>query len=170
MRENDKLYPCIICGAMVKIRCKGKCPHCRKIEVGNTTSINTKVYKRQTPYKVNSIRLKQPKEVVDFFKEMISIGVGKSIESGEIIYNLTSSNICHILPKRDYKSVATNKLNIIILTADEHSRFDKLLDRRDMETLRKEFPNTINEIKKRLSLLLPEVDEAGGMLEFLKTI
>ena len=86
----------------------------------------------------------------------------KSEESGKIITEPSRLNICHIFPKRKYKSVQYNLKNVILLTGDEHTRFDTLLDRMDFEKLEKEFKSW-NLIKKQMIELLPEVEERGNL-------
>ena len=53
---------------------------------------------------------------------------------------ITLCNVCHILPKRIYKSVATCRDNIVFLHESEHTVFDMYLDRMEFDKLETEFP------------------------------
>lgn len=66
-----------------------------------------------------------------------------SFESGKTIYNISRKNICHLLPKRTYKSVSSHDENFVLLTFEEHTRFDHLLDKFRFEDLANEFPKTL---------------------------
>ena len=99
----------------------------------------------------------------------------KSEESGIIIVEPTTANICHLLPKRKsggFPSVQCHTDNVIFLTLSEHNRFDKLLDERDYSTLEKEFPNSWNKVCERLKKLLKITTEKNRMyfslVEYLK--
>ena len=63
----------------------------------------------------------------------------KMSETGRSIPFPTVCNVCHILPKRMYKSVAKKRKNIIFLTDTEHTRFDYLLDTLNFDLLESEF-------------------------------
>ena len=69
-----------------------------------------------------------------------------SFESGLFISNLSRKNICHLLPKRTYKSVEDNEDNFVLLTFEEHSKFDHLLDKFRFGQLQEEFPKTFNRL------------------------
>ena len=69
------------------------------------------------------------------------------------------SNICHLYPKRKYKSVAEDNDNIIYLTADEHTRFDYLLDTMDFNRLLEEFDDTWLLAANKLTALVPKVEK-----------
>ena len=73
------------------------------------------------------------------------------------------SNICHLYPKRKYKSVAEDNDNIIYLTADEHTRFDYLLDTMDFSRLLDEFGNVWLLAARRMRDLTPRVEEDGKL-------
>jgi len=78
-----------------------------------------------------------------------------SFESGQIITHPTRSNVCHIFPKRNYKSVNTNPQNIIFLTFEEHTKLDYYLDRMDLDGLSKEMPIAWKHIVEQVNNLLP---------------
>lgn len=65
-----------------------------------------------------------------------------SFESGKTIYNISRKNICHLLPKRTYKSVSCHDDNFVLLTFEEHTRFDHLLDKFRLDDVANEFPKT----------------------------
>lgn len=69
-----------------------------------------------------------------------------SFESGKTIYNITRKNICHLLPKRTYKSVSAHPENFVLLTFEEHTRFDNLLDKFRFKELASEFPRSFEKL------------------------
>ena len=71
-----------------------------------------------------------------------------------------------MFPKRRYKSVATNDNNVVYLTWQEHTDFDRYVDTRDLEKLETFFPKTWNRMKK----VLPLVEENGKLKEFVNNI
>src|SRR5690606_5836386 len=86
-----------------------------------------------------------------------------SEESGSPIYNPTKVNVCHLLPKRKYKSVAADLENCVYLTIDEHTRMDKLIDCNDFTALEREFPNSWYEICGRVASVLNRTEEKGKL-------
>ena len=87
-----------------------------------------------------------------------------SMESKKYIANPSRANICHILPKRKtggFPSIAKVDLNIIYLTLDEHTDFDRYLDNRDFKQLEIDFPNVFKILQERLPTLLVFSDESG---------
>lgn len=72
-------------------------------------------------------------------------------------------NICHLYPKRRYKSVAEDNDNVIYLTIDEHTRFDYLLDTMDFDRLLEEFGDTWLLVAKKMRDLAPKVEEDGKL-------
>lgn len=118
-----RLYACERCGKMVKIRSKGLCPSCRS---------------KETPKKV--YRKKKREGLSDFFGEMIELlGMSGISYTGRSIYEPSVCNVCHILPKRIYKSVAKERMNIIFLTEEEHTLFDRYIDCLEFEELERVF-------------------------------
>lgn len=101
----------------------------------------------------------QPKEKADkqnltaFYNEMLAHAPLLCMETGEPLIGSTvinSRTICvHILSKSGFPSVATNPLNIIYLTAYEHSKFDLQTERYLKEA------KISGLIKQRVSLLIP---------------
>ena len=64
------------------------------------------------------------------------------------------------MAKRNHKSVATNDLNVVYLTWQEHADFDRLLDCHKFEEIEKTFPKTWILLKK----VLPLVQERTKLL------
>jgi hypothetical protein len=101
----------------------------------------------------------QPKEKAEkqkltaFYNEMLAQAPLNCMETGEPLVTSTIINprtICvHILSKSGYPSVATNPLNIIYLTAYEHSKFDLQTERYMKEA------KISGLIKQRVLLLIP---------------
>lgn len=100
----------------------------------------------------------------EFFDKAIEKfeNVPYSFESGVYISNIDRVNICHLFPKRTYKSVQHDIENVILLTFEEHSRFDNLLDKMDFEGLERDF-SSWNEIKLAMINLLPKITERGNL-------
>lgn len=90
-----------------------------------------------------------------------------SEESGRRI-EPSKFSICHIFPKRIYKSVANHRENYVYLTWQEHADFDRLLDQMDFPSLEERFPKTWPKIKQRAGKILPEIKEYGKLLEKFK--
>lgn len=159
---EKKLYPCSECGRMVPIRSKGLCPSCRN---------------RQHPLKkgapIVSRKKAKPQPLRDLFSrhvEFLNTNGGLSMESGRSLLPATSCNVCHILPKRTYKSVADNDLNIIYLTLDEHQRFDGLLDCLEFDKIQMEFPRVWKIVLQRVNMMLAKnlISERGKLLNALE--
>lgn len=73
------------------------------------------------------------------------------------------SNLCHLLPKRKYRSVGGDIENIVYLTIDEHTRFDHLIDCNDFETLEREFSNCWYDVCLRASNVIKRTKENGKL-------
>lgn len=167
-----KGYECKKCGRVVAIRSKGLCPSCRSKELQKETGVKKKELHKKV------YRKKTNPELSGFFRLMVEklqeIGVSMT---GLPIHSPTVCNVCHILPKRWYKSVATEEDNILFLTESEHTRFDSLLDRMDFGGLEKEF-NSIwrfavrmvlkmenkGLIKERGRLIIEIIDRYDGLI------
>ena len=86
---------------------------------------------------------KENKEELDkYFETLINQYKSNpmSLESGERISQIGRVNICHLFPKRTFKSLSANLDNHTVLTFAEHTRFDDLLDKHDFIRLESEFP------------------------------
>lgn len=84
-----KKKQCISCGEERYIFSKGRCEFCAK----------------KTYTKKKDVSLEK------YFQNNIKI-ITKSEESGEKIHTPTKANVCHIFPKRIYKSIKDNELNV----------------------------------------------------------
>lgn len=73
-------------------------------------------------------------------------------------------SICHIFPKRTYKSIEADLDNHIYLQPSLHSRLDVLLDTLNLAQIEKEFPNSWGLICERVKRLLPKITEKKRLL------
>jgi hypothetical protein len=87
----------------------------------------------------------------------------RSEESGLPIIEPTRANICHIFPKRRYKSVQAEFDNCVYLTFTEHQRFDQLLDKVDFATLEDEF-ECWDLVVARVEKIMHKVKEDGKLI------
>jgi len=153
-----KLYPCKECGAKVPIRSKGLCPPCREVQRRNQGEET--MLTRKTPIKKSFKVNKERKEKLSKFFEA-HINFLKSnpfcFETGERIYDPSRLNIAHLFPKRKYHSVEDHSSNVVYLSWDAHTRFDRLVDTNNFDRLQKEFPKSFERMKK----VLPLVEEKG---------
>ena len=125
--SRNKFYPCEKCGRIVPVRSKGLCPSCRQKE------------KNYMKKKLIGASNKNP-GIPGFFRLMLEkLEYSRMSYTGRPINFPTVANICHILPKRTYKSVSMDEENIIFLTNEEHTRFDELIDRLEFEKLESEY-------------------------------
>lgn len=102
----------------------------------------------------------------DFFNSFGDVGVCQ--ETGQKINNLKNANICHIFPKRKYKSISRDKDNIIILTWQNHILLDTFLDAMDLESIKNLMPNSYEYIIAKAESLLPIIEERGKLYFILK--
>lgn len=131
---QKRTYKCERCGKEVAIRSKGLCPACRAKE---RSTGERKPFLHKT---ISSKKKTKDPELSGFFRLMLDeLNEKRMSETGRSIPLPTVCNVCHILPKRIYKSVTKERLNILFLTNEEHTRFDYLLDTLDFEGLEKEF-------------------------------
>lgn len=91
------------------------------------------------------------------------IGLAKKSEESDVAITATKANICHLLPKRKYKSVKTDLENVVYLTIDEHTLFDKLLDCNDFKSLEEQFPNCWYDVCDRASKVIKRCSENGKL-------
>lgn len=147
------MLPCERCGRMVAIRSKGLCPACRAREL--------------PPKGRTAIRVKakpKGKSLAVFFGAHVArLSMTRRSATGAYIPCPGVSNICHLYPKRKYKSVAEDNDNIIYLTVDEHTKFDYLLDTMDFSRLLDEFGNVWLLAARRMRDLAPRVEEDGKL-------
>ena len=93
-------------------------------------------------------KIKDNSSLDTYYLEKIKVSKNApySFESGKHISNISRKNICHLLPKRTYKSVESHSDNFVLLTYEEHNRFDDLLDKFRLEDLANEFPKTLSKL------------------------
>lgn len=149
-----KLYECVKCGRMVRVRSKGLCAFCRP---RISKSPSRKVRKKK-------------ESMCSFFESVINSFQRISVESGVMIYDFSKKNMCHIFPKRTYKSVSEDINNIIPLTFSEHHEFDYLIDKGDIDKLRDKFPNVCNIIRSRKNYFIDKVTERGRIYNLIMSI
>lgn len=153
-----KKYKCERCGKEVLIRSKGLCQYCRSKEL--------------PPKEKKRITSSYKKKVVNpdlsgFFRLMLEKLEDSRISyTGKPIHFPTVCNVCHILPKRFYKSVATEEQNIIFLSDSEHTRFDHLLDCLEFDKLEQEFPGVWKIALDRIKTMMKEnkIKECGKLM------
>ena len=161
LKQKPKV--CAVCNKERIIWSKGMCKMCATIH--SPTKLSAKGLKRSSA-KLTRRPLKKTfkgksEAVKNFYSKLILdlSDQAMSIESGVILTNLGAVNLAHILPKATFPSVGTEKSNIVLLTWEEHTRFDELLGRHEFEKLEQEFPNSWGKICDKVRLLLPKVTE-----------
>lgn len=166
-----KLYKCEIesCGNEVVIRSriksgeyKGKrvCSYCynRILEPLKPSKEKAEEYSK----KMNRGSKSKPNTALDVYFEYHVERARKSEESN-VAFSATKANICHLLPKRRYKSVKADLENVVYLTIDEHTLFDHLLDCNDFEALEEKFPNCWYDVCSRASKVIRRTSENGKL-------
>jgi hypothetical protein len=146
---KQALKICKGCLELKPIWSKGQCLSCSKTSF---KKLSTKVNKKSP-------------ELKDFYISEIIANTQNpvSIESQQYIGALSGVNIAHIFPKESYKSVQTEPDNIVILTWEEHTRFDELLNVFNFSKLEVEFKNSWQIICQRVLKLLPLLEERGKL-------
>ena len=130
------MYKCDIsdCEKMVKIRTtiknkdseffgKRVCPY-------HASQFNKKSEISDKTKRTRSIRAEIRKDYPDFFKKHIGIASKKRSDESNVKLKGNIYEVCHILSKSLSPEVATNDLNILYLSAEEHSKFDSSLSKR----------------------------------------
>ena len=130
------MYKCNIpdCEKMVKIRTtiknkdseffgKRVCPY-------HASQFNKKSEISDKTKRTRSIRAEIRKDYPEFFKKHIEIASKKRSDESNVKLKGNIYEVCHILSKSLSPEVATNDLNILYLSADEHSKFDNSLSKR----------------------------------------
>lgn len=149
-----RLLPCERCGRLVAIRSHGLCPACRAKDNGG--GLARKGPRRTYPPKMSPLEM--------FFERHVAIleGTRRSM-TGSPIPSPSRANVCHLFPKRIYKSVATDDRNVAYLTLEEHTRLDYLLDTYDLGRIESEFGATGVNILGRMAAIAPDVKENGKL-------
>ena len=130
------MYKCDIsdCEKMVKIRTtiknkdseffgKRVCPY-------HASQFNKKSEISDKTKRTRSIRAEIRKDYPEFFKKHIGIASKKRSDESNVKLKGNIYEVCHILSKSLSPEVATNDLNILYLSAEEHSKFDSSLSKR----------------------------------------
>lgn len=171
-----KLYPCMVCGTLVPIRSKGKCPPCREKERRKEGTLP--IYKNSIKPITDKTKIQRKEErscLALFFDLHIKRLEKKpfSMESGKRISEPSSINVCHIIDKGRHKSIQCHLENAIYLTWDEHNRMDKLLFEHRFADFKKEFPKSFPLYVKKYQELRKLVTEKTKFLfsfdEFIET-
>ena len=130
------MYKCEIpdCEKIVKIRTtiknkdseffgKRVCPY-------HASQFNKKSEISDKTKRTRSIRAEIRKDYPEFFKKHIGIASKKRSDESNVKLKGNIYEACHILSKSLSPEVATNDLNILYLSAEEHSKFDSSLSKR----------------------------------------
>ena len=130
------MYKCEIdgCDRMVKIRATIKNKD-SEFYGKKVCQYHASLYNKKSPIssktiKTNINRKLQRKDYPEFFKKHIEIASKKRSDESNVKLKGNIYEVCHILSKSLSPEVATNDLNILYLSADEHSKFDSSLSKR----------------------------------------
>ena len=122
------------CDRMVKIRATIKNKdsefYGKKVCQYHASLYNKKPPISSKTIKTNINRKLQRKDYPEFFKKHIEIASKKRSDESNVKLKGNIYEVCHILSKSLSPEVATNDLNILYLSADEHSKFDSSLSKR----------------------------------------
>lgn len=130
------MYKCEIdgCDRMVKIRATIKNKdsefYGKKVCQYHASLYNKKPPISSKAIKTNNNRKLQRKDYPEFFKKHIEIASKKRSDESNVKLKGNVYEVCHILSKSLSPEVATNDLNILYLSAEEHSKFDSSLSKR----------------------------------------
>ena len=130
------MYKCEIdgCDRMVKIRATIKNKdsefYGKKVCQYHASLYNKKPPISSKTIKTNTNRKLQRKDYPEFFKKHIEIASKKRSDESNVKLKGNIYEVCHILSKSLSPEVATNDLNILYLSAEEHSKFDSSLSKR----------------------------------------
>lgn len=130
------MYKCEIdgCDRMVKIRATIKNKdsefYGKKVCQYHASLYNKKPPISSKTIKTNINRKLQRKDYPEFFKKHIEIASKKRSDESNVKLKGNIYEVCHILSKSLSPEVATNDLNILYLSADEHSKFDSSMSKR----------------------------------------
>lgn len=151
--KNFNLYECQIpdCQNKCKIRTKIKDQNSEYYGLLVCTSHANQFRLKKTSDKTRrtqKARQEQRKDYPEFYQKMIEISKKKNCEECGKKLQGNSTEIVHILAKRDSMSpeVATNPLNIIFLCGDCHTKYDKNLSARS--TMEKAMEKSISQYKE----------------------
>lgn len=158
---KPKLKKCLSCGNDRVIWKDGKCQKCCAPSFKPLSSSGNGLKKT-----VNSLKKTRNKKTgnKEFFESQAAVYQDNpvSFESGRNLGVIGNVNMAHIFPKETYKSVAHEPLNIILLSWEEHTRFDELLSRHEFDKLEEEFKSW-GKICNRIKVLLSLCKEQGKL-------
>lgn len=159
---KKKLYLCNVKGCSWKgaMLSKGMCPYHYSL-----------MYSEQR--KKNKLNTKSSSD--EFFDKHIKILKTRPYSDYKMtpINRPSRVNICHILPKREtngFPSMGEVDDNILYLTWQQHHNFDKWLDNREYDKLKKEMPEIYDILLERLPKLLEEAEERNKFYFDLKKL
>lgn len=158
----QKLKPCKGCLKLSKIFSKGCCLACSK-----KTFKAIKHTSERGIEKRKAVRSEYPEFFIEAIRRFNLHPY--CVETGERIWNISSTSVAHIFPKRKYKSIATDFDNIICLSWEMHTLLDRYLDTMQLNKIEEEMPNTWKVIKEKVGLLKDRVLETGKLRTFLET-
>lgn len=139
---KTKQRACEICGRVSYIWSNNKCKNC--------ASKKMKTKSKYTNFFSNIIEDNKNKQVFSFI-------------SGKPIQELSNVNLAHIFPKERYKSVSEFEENIIYLTWEEHTEFDRLLNNFDFVKLKEFMKDSWDELLYKVTNLIPFIEEQGNL-------
>jgi len=156
---NQKLYKCKHqnCDKEVPILSKGLCPYHRQKQREEQGNLHKPKYSIKPISEKTKLKKKETKGCLEEYFDFHIKNILKkpfSEESGKFISEPTRANVCHLFDKGRHKSVQCCVENVVYLTLDEHTRFDKLLFEHRFEDLEKEFPKSWKIICKRFEKLV----------------
>lgn len=145
---------CNVCHNESYIFSRGRCKPCASKDYG---------FIKQSP--ATQKRKSGKQDVTEFFKGLLADVAPICEESGTKIRMLSHWNMCHILPKRLYKSIATDRRNIVVLTLENHTKLDNSLDKMDLQKVEKDFPNSYPIMLQRVKEMLKDgsIKEQGKL-------
>jgi len=161
LKANTK--KCIKCQHERILWSKGMCKSCASSNKATLTTTSSSL--GNSPLKSKGLIQKtkggKSPEIKAFYEALQESlkDSARSIETGAAIVGASAVNMAHIFPKESFPSVATDTANIIILTWEEHTRFDELLNRHEFDKLAQEFPNSWGKVCTKVKQLLPKVTE-----------
>ena len=154
----QKLKICNVCGLEKPIWSKGRCLGCSGYQP-----------LPKKPF-VKKFKKKEGGGYSEFYASQIEKYSKQpySLATGAYIATVGTVNIAHIFPKSSYKSISKEPNNIILLTWEEHTRFDDLLNIQDFNTLEREFESCWWLICEKVLFLLPLITEKKVLVNKFK--
>lgn len=140
---------CIECGRTDKPHfSKKRCRYCATISYKKPSKQTVKnKQKKDDKYKKLNVYFKYHTERCKYSEES-----GISIQA-------TTANICHLIDKGRHNSIASNLINCIYLTLDEHTELDGYLFTHKFDKVEERFKNSFKKMVARWEKLLPLCQE-----------